>query len=53
MGCDCRENHLPILSSLSRLLNSDVLSEMQAARNAQDVYDILCRFEQSDIGGLA
>jgi mannitol/fructose-specific phosphotransferase system IIA component (Ntr-type) len=52
MGYDYRENHLPILSSLSRLLNSAVLAEMQAACSAQDVHDILCQFEQTDIGGL-
>ena len=47
MSYERREKHLSVLSKLSKLLNLQTLSEMQAAKSAQELNDILCRFEQS------
>jgi mannitol/fructose-specific phosphotransferase system IIA component (Ntr-type) len=48
MGRSHREEHLHVLGKLLNLFNSQALPKMQAAKSAQDVYDILRRFDQSD-----
>jgi mannitol/fructose-specific phosphotransferase system IIA component (Ntr-type) len=52
MGRAASKEHLGILSKLSNLLNSKELSKIRSAKCAQEVHDILCRFEQSDLRGL-
>jgi mannitol/fructose-specific phosphotransferase system IIA component (Ntr-type) len=52
MSHECREKHLPVLSKLLHLLDSQVLSEMRAAKSTQDIHNILCRFEQTDMKEL-
>ncbi|MDR1399521.1 MAG: PTS sugar transporter subunit IIA [Treponema sp.] len=47
MSYERREKHLAVLSKLLKLLNSETLTEMQSAKSAQEINDILCRFEQS------
>ncbi|MDR3343674.1 MAG: PTS sugar transporter subunit IIA [Treponema sp.] len=37
---------------LVNLLNSQVLSKMRIAQCTQEVHDILCQFEQTDMRGL-
>ncbi|MDR2537291.1 MAG: PTS sugar transporter subunit IIA [Treponema sp.] len=49
MSCDHREKHLTFLSKLLKLLDPQMLSEIQEAKSAQDFHNILCRFEQGSI----
>jgi PTS system fructose-specific IIC component/PTS system nitrogen regulatory IIA component len=49
MGNECREKHLSILSILMHVLNSPALLKMQRAQCAQEIYDILCQFGQTDM----
>ncbi len=44
---DSSELHLRILKHLARLLeNSDFYGELMAQKTAQDVYDLVCRYEE-------
>jgi mannitol/fructose-specific phosphotransferase system IIA component (Ntr-type) len=45
MSYEHREKHLSFLSKLLKLLNPQMLSEIQTAKSAQDLHDILRRFE--------
>jgi hypothetical protein len=51
MGDEHRGEHLSLLSSIVTLLTSPGLSKMRAAKCAEDVHDVLCRFDQAHGAG--
>ncbi|MDR1106373.1 MAG: PTS sugar transporter subunit IIA [Treponema sp.] len=44
LGGESRENHLYILGRLLEVFNSKAISEIEAAVNAREIYDVLRRF---------
>jgi mannitol/fructose-specific phosphotransferase system IIA component (Ntr-type) len=47
MNHERRETHLAALSKLAKLLDSQILMEMRAAASAQELNELLRRFEQT------